>query len=180
MHARFIDGVHGVQPRDLERHARGGELVDELAEGRVFLRGPADEEGTLFISHTLWNSREEFEAWTCSAEFRKAHGQAREGQWERAVREATDLEQFERASRVGRPIVAGRGRSPITVRRGGILDYQRAELVQLIQWIQSDDVSRTEDEVLAAACDVLGLPDSSGRVERALRAAIKEAQDIYS
>ena len=41
------------------------------------LRGPSDDEGTLFISHVLWESREDFEAWTCSAEFRKAHGQAK-------------------------------------------------------------------------------------------------------
>jgi very-short-patch-repair endonuclease len=95
--------------------------------------------------------------------------------WERAVREARDLEPFERASAAGRPVVAGRGRSPITVRRAGILDYSRAELVQLVRWIESDDLSRTDDELLASATEVLGLADASGRVGRALRAAIEEA-----
>ena len=41
------------------------------------LRGPTDEEATLFASHTVWDSREAFEAWTNSDAFRKAHGQAR-------------------------------------------------------------------------------------------------------
>ena len=41
------------------------------------LRGPTDENATLFASHTVWNSREAFEAWTNSDAFRKAHAQAR-------------------------------------------------------------------------------------------------------
>ena len=41
------------------------------------LRGPSDEESTLFASHTIWDSREAFEAWTKSESFKKAHAQAR-------------------------------------------------------------------------------------------------------
>ena len=41
------------------------------------LRGPTDEEATLFASHTVWNSRADFEAWTESDAFRQAHAQAR-------------------------------------------------------------------------------------------------------
>ena len=41
------------------------------------LRGPSDEEGTLFASHTVWESREAFEAWTKSESFVKAHANAR-------------------------------------------------------------------------------------------------------
>jgi len=41
------------------------------------LRGPTDEEATLFASHSVWASRQDFEAWTESEAFRKAHGQAR-------------------------------------------------------------------------------------------------------
>ncbi len=97
--------------------------------------------------------------------------------WERAVRLATEPELFDHSPVVDRPVVAGRGRSPIAVHRGGILAYTRAELVQLVQWIESDEVSRTDEEVLAAAVEVLGFRDSGGRVGRALRAAIKEAHD---
>jgi heme-degrading monooxygenase HmoA len=41
------------------------------------LRGPTDDEATLYASHSLWRSRSAFEAWTESDAFRKAHAQAR-------------------------------------------------------------------------------------------------------
>ena len=41
------------------------------------LRGPSDDQCTLYASHTVWASREAFEAWTESESFRKAHQQAR-------------------------------------------------------------------------------------------------------
>jgi heme-degrading monooxygenase HmoA len=37
------------------------------------LRGPSQEDHTLFSSHTVWRSREDFEAWTRSEAFRQAH-----------------------------------------------------------------------------------------------------------
>ena len=37
------------------------------------LRGPKAEDHTLYSSHTLWASREAFEAWTKSEAFRAAH-----------------------------------------------------------------------------------------------------------
>lgn len=40
------------------------------------LRGPKTEEYSLYSSHTLWRSREDFEAWTRSEAFRKAHRSA--------------------------------------------------------------------------------------------------------
>lgn len=41
------------------------------------LKGPSDEEGTLYASHTTWESQAAFEAWTRSENFRKVHAQAR-------------------------------------------------------------------------------------------------------
>ena len=41
------------------------------------LKGPSDDEATLYASHTLWESAEAFEAWTKSENFRLAHAQAR-------------------------------------------------------------------------------------------------------
>ncbi len=41
------------------------------------LRGPADDEGTLYASHTLWESETDFRAWTESEAFKRAHAQAR-------------------------------------------------------------------------------------------------------
>ena len=38
------------------------------------LRGPGNEEITLFVSHSRWDSQEAFKAWTQSEAFQKAHG----------------------------------------------------------------------------------------------------------
>lgn len=53
----FLDGVPGF----VEFH---------------LLRGPAAEDHTLFASHTIWQSRGDFEAWTQSEAFRLAHRNA--------------------------------------------------------------------------------------------------------
>lgn len=37
------------------------------------MKGPEHEDHTLYASHTLWRSREAFEAWTRSEAFREAH-----------------------------------------------------------------------------------------------------------
>ena len=41
------------------------------------LKGPSDDEATLYASHTVWKSEADFRAWTESESFRKAHAQAR-------------------------------------------------------------------------------------------------------
>ena len=40
------------------------------------LRGPEYDDHTLYASHTVWASRADFEAWTRSDAFRKAHAGA--------------------------------------------------------------------------------------------------------
>jgi heme-degrading monooxygenase HmoA len=40
------------------------------------LKGPEAEDHTLYASHTIWQSKSAFEAWTRSAEFRAAHARA--------------------------------------------------------------------------------------------------------
>lgn len=40
------------------------------------LRGPQNEDHTLYASHTIWASREAFEGWTKSEAFRMAHRNA--------------------------------------------------------------------------------------------------------
>ncbi len=53
--------------------------LDEVSGFREFhlLKGPSDDESTLYASHTVWESRADFEAWTESESFRKAHANAR-------------------------------------------------------------------------------------------------------
>ena len=40
------------------------------------LRGPSNEDFTLFASHSIWNSEQDFVNWTHSEQFRKAHAGA--------------------------------------------------------------------------------------------------------
>ncbi len=40
------------------------------------LKGPEAEDHTLYASHTIWQSKAAFEAWTKSDEFRAAHARA--------------------------------------------------------------------------------------------------------
>lgn len=42
------------------------------------LQGPTDENATLFASHSLWESEEDFYNWTKSEAFRQAHANAGE------------------------------------------------------------------------------------------------------
>ena len=53
--------------------------LDGVPGFRAFhlLRGPSSEGATLYASHSTWDSREAFEAWTRSEAFAKAHAQAR-------------------------------------------------------------------------------------------------------
>jgi heme-degrading monooxygenase HmoA len=62
---------------DFERHWRERETYLREVPGFLrfaLLRG--DEPGR-YISHSIWESRAAFEAWTRSEAFRKAHAQAR-------------------------------------------------------------------------------------------------------
>lgn len=40
------------------------------------LRGPENDEYVLYSSHTIWRSKSDFEAWTRSEAFRRAHSDA--------------------------------------------------------------------------------------------------------
>ena len=40
------------------------------------LKGPTLEDHTLYATHTVWSTKEDFEAWTKSEEFRAAHARA--------------------------------------------------------------------------------------------------------
>ena len=56
----------------LGRDSHLGEM-DGFVEFHL-LRGPEHEDHVLYASHTIWRSRDDFEAWTRSEQFRKAHG----------------------------------------------------------------------------------------------------------
>ena len=54
----YLDGVPGFQQFNL-------------------LKGPQDDDATLYASHTVWDSEQAFRDWTKSESFVKAHRQAR-------------------------------------------------------------------------------------------------------
>jgi len=71
---RFL--VANGREEDFERAWREREShLDQVAGFRAFhlLRGAKREEGTFFLSHSQWDSREAFQAWTKSDSFRQAH-----------------------------------------------------------------------------------------------------------
>lgn len=49
--------------------------LDEVPGFKQFhlLKGPQDEEQVLYATHTIWESRDAFEAWTKSEAFKAAH-----------------------------------------------------------------------------------------------------------
>ena len=51
------------------------DTVPGFVEFRL-LKGPESEEATLYSSHTVWRSKDDFLAWTKSDAFRKAHAGA--------------------------------------------------------------------------------------------------------
>ncbi|MBS9476415.1 antibiotic biosynthesis monooxygenase family protein [Ancylobacter radicis] len=56
--------------RDSQLHTVPGFVAFNL------MRGPSKDDHTLYASHTIWGSREDFEAWTRSEAFRMAHRNA--------------------------------------------------------------------------------------------------------
>jgi heme-degrading monooxygenase HmoA len=59
------------------------------------LRGPEEEDHTLYSSHTVWESKAQFEAWTRSDEFRSAHARAGNNQTGSLYLEHPKFEGFE-------------------------------------------------------------------------------------
>ncbi|RDE18128.1 antibiotic biosynthesis monooxygenase [Motiliproteus coralliicola] len=64
---------------DFEQIWRQRETFLDEVDGFVsfnLLRGPTNDEQTLYASHSVWRDRQAFEDWTRSEAFRKAHTQA--------------------------------------------------------------------------------------------------------
>ena len=72
------------------------------------LKGPEREDHVLYSSHTMWRSHADFEAWTKSEQFRKAH--ARAGGDKAALRRASRIRGLHRAAGRARRRLAARGR----------------------------------------------------------------------
>lgn len=75
---RFRIGA-GREPEFEKTWRERDSYLDEVPGFQHFrlLRGPTAEGETLYVSHSLWESRQAFEDWTRSESFRKAHASAR-------------------------------------------------------------------------------------------------------
>ncbi|KPD14094.1 antibiotic biosynthesis monooxygenase [Phaeobacter sp. 11ANDIMAR09] len=71
--------------------------LKELKGFREFrlLKGPETEGHTLYSSHVLWDSREDFEAWTKSQQFRDSHRNAGKREGESPIMGHPQFEGFE-------------------------------------------------------------------------------------
>jgi heme-degrading monooxygenase HmoA len=64
---------------DFEEMWRSRDSQLDKVEGFLafkLLKGPAAEDHTLYVSHSMWRDRAAFEAWTRSPHFRRAHATA--------------------------------------------------------------------------------------------------------
>lgn len=71
--------AHGFETGFEELWRERESYLEDVPGFRQFhlLKGPATDEETLYASHTVWSSRAAFVAWTESAAFQRAHGQAK-------------------------------------------------------------------------------------------------------
>lgn len=71
--------------------------LKELKGFREFrlLKGPEGEGHRLYSSHVIWDSREDFEAWTKSQQFRDAHKSQGKRDGESPIMGHPDFEGFE-------------------------------------------------------------------------------------
>ena len=68
----------GCEQEFIEIWKHRNTYLDTVPGFRSFqlLQGPSTDQYTLFASHSIWESEQDFVNWTRSEEFRKAHAQA--------------------------------------------------------------------------------------------------------
>ena len=67
-----------------------------------------------------------------------------------------------------------RGRKPLIVSGLPITNYTSRQIVDVVAWISSDGLVRTDDELLKEAVEELGFARRGARIEAAVRQAIRE------
>lgn len=72
-------------------------FLDEVPGFQSFklLKGPERDDHVLYASHSVWASKDAFEAWTKSEAFRKAHAGAGQTEVRSTYAGAPELETFE-------------------------------------------------------------------------------------
>ncbi|MEW6475342.1 MAG: AAA domain-containing protein [Actinomycetota bacterium] len=80
---------------------------------------------------------------------------------------------------VPKPVGRPRGARPWTPPKGTpITEHSHHRLVELVRWVESDTLLRTEDELLVAMMDELGFQKRGQRIVAALTQAIRSARNL--
>ena len=74
------------------------------------------------------------------------------------------------------PAAKRNGPRPAVPRFLPIGSYSRSQLVRVIRWIESDDLVRTEDDLLFETMCELGFQKRGSRIVDTISAAIREAR----
>lgn len=127
--------------------------------------------------HRIWSSEWFYNRDKCVEKVMEAYRRAVEA----ADREGAEVDSMPHAveqqpSQVEdvRPTRIGRG--PPFPRGLPINEYTQAQLVRLIEWIESDELIRTEDELLVETMRELGFQKRGKKIVAAIRAAIRQAR----
>lgn len=130
--------------------------------------------------HRIWST-----AWfrDKSSELDKA-----EAAWKEAVQSADRSGRVRRRRKPSRAardrtitVVPKRSPRPNVIRRGtygftSITDYSSEQLVELANWIKSDSLLRTDEELMREMMSELGFKRTGSRIQAALTAAIRKAE----
>lgn len=93
------DATEEFEQRWLTRESHLHEL-DGFVEFHM-LRGPEREDHVLYSSHTVWATKEHFEAWTRSGQFRTSHTRASTGNSNSLTLAHPEFEGFEVIQTIG-------------------------------------------------------------------------------
>jgi hypothetical protein len=72
----------------------------------------------------------------------------------------------------GDPAVQTRQPRPAIPRKPSITQYSTRELTELVKWVSSDGMLRTDEEIMSEMVSVLGFARRGTRIESAIRTAI--------
>ena len=89
---------------------------------------------------------------------------------------STAGEQAAPAPADSRPSAQRRGLCPVSTHRGSIDEYSRSDLAALVDWVESDTLLRTEDQLLAEMMRILGFQRRGSKITATLTSAITWAR----
>jgi very-short-patch-repair endonuclease len=164
------DGIEDGDPSELD------DVALDPPSDRHFRRSPARRAAAAATRRTNTSLQRKAEPTTRNTERRPANGAdgAR-----RTSRTGADVGSATRGEPSARPDVElslrRAARPPVRPGRS-ITTYTRADLRKLVTWVAADGQPRSEDELVAAAADVLDSPDRRHLVEAWLRTAVEALQ----